>query len=58
MTSDRRAHTNEDLREPPPRELLLRWQTLLADGLACGEPTPDTPADEEELLAIARGKVR
>ena len=45
------------IRKDQQEQRVLRLRALLEEGLASGTPLADTPADWEELRAIARGDV-
>ncbi len=44
------------IRKDQQEQRVLRLRALVEEGLSSGDPVPDTPADWDELRAIARGE--
>jgi antitoxin ParD1/3/4 len=45
------------IRKDQRNQRILRLRALVEEGLASGPATADTPADADELMAIARGDI-
>ncbi len=50
-------YVRELIRKDQQEQRLLRLRALVEEGLSSGTAIADTPADWEELRAIARGKL-
>ena len=51
-------YVRELIRKDQREQQIEKLRALVADALASGPATPDTPADWDELHAIARGKLQ
>lgn len=50
-------YVRELIRKDQQEQRVLRLRTLVEEGLSSGTPVADTPADWDELRAIARGEL-
>lgn len=54
---DTSEYVRDLIRKDQREQRVLRLRALVEEGVASGPATPDTPADLDELKAIARGDI-